>query len=444
MFKLSSRTYTLILIDAFLIVLAFSLARLVWVGETTVTCCQHPIFWVLLVVSILCLYVFDLYYPFKYFKPGQTFIDIFYAVSCSGILLAAFSYLNKNAATNRPVFLLSLLFFTAMSYFARMGYDFFLKTKLLDKRALIIGTGPLAYETAEIILRTPHAGIEIAGFVTDQEVLPVSEVKGIPIVGHLSRLLSLISWKNADFVILALEAEQKISETDLMRILMKQSVAVISAIHLCEKLAEAIPYQVINEHYILGLISEVRKRNYLKIKRLQDIFFSLMLLLITSPVCLFATLILFVFGPDKIFYKQKRIGRRGEIFELLKFRSMIHGKNGQPRVTRFGRWLRKYRIDEIPQLLNVLKGDMGLIGPRPEISYFVEKCREQIPFYDAVFTIRPGLTGWAQVKFLHVTDLRDYPRKFQYNLFYLKNLSLTLDILILFKTIRIILLGKGK
>ena len=122
----------------------------------------------------------------------------------------------------------------------------------------------------------------------------------------------------------------------------------------------------------------------------------------------------------------------------------LWSQKGDNRITKVGSFLRKTRLDELPQLVNILRGDLSFVGPRPERPEFVESLREKIPFYGERHLVKPGLTGWAQVKFLHVTDLRDYKRKFQYNLYYLKNLSLTLDLLILFKTVRIVLLGKGK
>ena len=169
------------------------------------------------------------------------------------------------------------------------------------------------------------------------------------------------------------------------------------------------------------------------------------MLVFFSPAMILSYLLLFFYGPRNIFFIQDRIGVDGKIFKLFKFRTMtsVDGANRQ-RVIWIGKWLRKFRIDETPQLINVLKGDMSLIGPRPEIDYFVEKCRAVIPYYDAVFSVRPGITGWAQVKFLHTTELKDYPRKFCYNLFYLKNLSFSLDMLIVLKTIRVVLLGRGK
>jgi lipopolysaccharide/colanic/teichoic acid biosynthesis glycosyltransferase len=115
----------------------------------------------------------------------------------------------------------------------------------------------------------------------------------------------------------------------------------------------------------------------------------------------------------------------------------------EKKVTRFGKWLRKFRIDEFLQLFNVLKGDMSLIGPRPEIAHFVEKCRQKIPCYEVIHSLKPGLTGWAQVKYKHTTSDEDYMTKFCYNLYYLKNISLTLDLAILLKTVRIVLLGQG-
>jgi len=123
---------------------------------------------------------------------------------------------------------------------------------------------------------------------------------------------------------------------------------------------------------------------------------------------------------------------------------MTEKGRGVKQVNSFAKWIRRYRIDEIPQLINVLRGEMSLIGPRPEIPYFVERSRKLIPFYDIVFSVRPGLTGWAQVKFRYATSVKDYNKKFRYNLYYLKNVSLLLDVLILLRTVRTVLLGREK
>jgi lipopolysaccharide/colanic/teichoic acid biosynthesis glycosyltransferase len=155
-------------------------------------------------------------------------------------------------------------------------------------------------------------------------------------------------------------------------------------------------------------------------------------------------------GP--VFYNQIRIGRMGFPFTLWKFRSMNHGaeENGVQwatlddlRVTRIGRWLRRWRIDELPQLINVIKGEMSLVGPRPERPAFVNELRGKIPYYDLRHTLRPGITGWAQIKFRYGASLEDTHVKLQYDMYYMKNLSLALDFRILLRTIRVVLLGVG-
>jgi lipopolysaccharide/colanic/teichoic acid biosynthesis glycosyltransferase len=179
-------------------------------------------------------------------------------------------------------------------------------------------------------------------------------------------------------------------------------------------------------------------------KRLFDLSFGGLVLAILSPILIFAMIILMCEDPRKVFFIQDRLGRDGKVFRLIKLRSMKKNRKGQPVVTLFGRWLRKFRIDEIPQLVNVIQGEMSLVGPRPEIAYFADRCRRKIPFYDLIYSVKPGLTGWAQVNFRYTTSMKDYEHKFRYNLFYLKNMSFILDLLILIKTIKIILLGKGQ
>jgi lipopolysaccharide/colanic/teichoic acid biosynthesis glycosyltransferase len=155
-------------------------------------------------------------------------------------------------------------------------------------------------------------------------------------------------------------------------------------------------------------------------------------------------------GP--VFYKQERVGERGKIFKLIKFRSMVENAeaNGpvwaeqdDKRITRVGRWMRKWRLDEVPQMFNVLKGDMSFVGPRPERHFFVEKLRKEIPFYDQRFSVRPGVTGWAQIKYPYGASNKDALEKLKYDLYYIKNLSLLYDLLIIFETIKVVLFRKG-
>jgi exopolysaccharide biosynthesis polyprenyl glycosylphosphotransferase len=189
------------------------------------------------------------------------------------------------------------------------------------------------------------------------------------------------------------------------------------------------------------------------IKRTFDIVASLVLVTTTLPLMLLVALLLSFESGAPIIYRQERVGLRGRTFQLLKFRSMrpdaeadgkpVWAKVGDPRVTRLGALLRRTRVDELPQLLNVLRGEMSLVGPRPERPVFVEMLTQQIPFYAVRHSVKPGLTGWAQVRYSYGATVEQSIRKLEYDLYYVKNHTLLLDLVILLETVRVVLLGEG-
>jgi len=187
-------------------------------------------------------------------------------------------------------------------------------------------------------------------------------------------------------------------------------------------------------------------------KRVGEFALSLIGLILLSPVILVLSVLIKIDSRGPVFYKQERVGERGKIFKLLKFRSMVENaeangpvwaQQNDKRITRVGRWMRKWRLDEIPQMFNVLKGDMSFVGPRPERPFFVEKLRKEIPFYDQRFSVRPGVTGWAQIKYPYGATNKDALEKLKYDLYYIKNLSLLYDLIIIFETIKVVVFGKG-
>lgn len=431
--------------DLIAIPLAFLLGIYLRSGELSFDYFKHPLLFLIFAVFLGAFYVFDFYYPFKHYRFSKTAIETAYATLLGGVFLFSISYLDRTFSIPRPILILTISFIALFVYGIRIFYDFIFRYRLLIKRAAIIGVGEFAKEIDHVIRQTPHSGIHVVGFVREDENVEREEGGKEKILGSLSQLLSLIQWSNIDLVILALDEQQKKSESDVMQALFNQDIQVVSAVHLFEKLDEAIPYKIFNEHYFLDLVSEVREHYYLKAKRLVDIFFSFFLLILSLPIIGLTMMALgTTLGVRHVFFIQERIGKDRKPFNIIKFRTMTKKSDGRRRITAFGRCMRRYRIDEIPQLINVIKGEMSLIGPRPEIVYYVDKCRERIPFYEVVFALRPGITGWAQTKFHHVTALESYSRKFEYNLYYLKNISLTLDLLILIKTVRTVLLGKGK
>jgi exopolysaccharide biosynthesis polyprenyl glycosylphosphotransferase len=389
-------------------------------------------------------YLFDLYYPFKFFARLQTLVDLFIALVTGTVVMASMSYLDRSFTAPRQVFAYAVIFLFPLTWITRLLYDAIFAGRFMNKKTVVLGTGPLAKEIASLIRSTPNSGMDLIGLVYEKHKPGAKNVNGLPILGGSHQLISILDWHGVQLVVLALDEREDESEMVAMSELLKRHVQVTSALHLYENISGEIPFPFVGPYYLLGLMSQVRTRPYLKLKRLMDLVFGFLLLLILGPVLLASILASTLTQKGRVFFVQKRIGLNGRPFRLLKLRTMTEGPGGKMKITALGRWLRRYRIDEIPQLMNVLKGDMSLVGPRPEIAYFVDRCRKKIPFFDAVFSLKPGLTGWAQVKFRYTVSVKDYNKKFRYNLYYLKNISLTLDLLILLRTIRVILLGKGR
>src|SRR5690606_9419332 len=189
------------------------------------------------------------------------------------------------------------------------------------------------------------------------------------------------------------------------------------------------------------------------VKRVFDIVTALILLVVSLPIMLLTMLLVSLESKGPVFYSQERVGFNGRTFRVVKFRSMrsdaeVDGKPrwpqaGDDRITRVGRVIRKLRIDELPQLFNVLKGEMSLVGPRPERPFFVDQLVKDIPYYAVRHSVKPGLTGWAQVRYHYGSTVEDSQQKLQYDLYYVKNHTLFLDLLILFETVAVVLTGKG-
>jgi exopolysaccharide biosynthesis polyprenyl glycosylphosphotransferase len=214
-----------------------------------------------------------------------------------------------------------------------------------------------------------------------------------------------------------------------------------------EIISEKIPISFVSQTWFLENLKEREKGFYDKAKRLIDIVLSSIILLLTLPLWPFIILAVKLDDKGPIFYSQERIGKDGKPFLLTKFRSMKEGAENEtgpiwaeredPRITKIGKFLRRTHLDEIPQMLNILKGDISLVGPRPERPEFVSQLEKEVPHYRLRYIIKPGFTGWAQIKFRYGRSITDSFEKFQYDLYYLKNRSLILDLRILLKTFQL-------
>lgn len=234
-----------------------------------------------------------------------------------------------------------------------------------------------------------------------------------------------------------------------------KGIQVFDYLSFYEKLEEKVPVKSINEKWILfGSGYDILHKNFnIRVKRIFDIICAIVIGIITLPIMFISAIIIRIESKGPVIYSQERVGLGNEEFEIYKFRSMSNDaeKNGaqwaqekDPRVTRFGNFMRKTRIDELPQLWNVLRGDMTFVGPRPERMVFIKDLEKTIPFYNIRHCVKPGLTGWAQVRYPYGASVEDAHQKLQYDLYYIKHQNLAFDLMILFKTVKIVLFGSGR
>jgi sugar transferase (PEP-CTERM system associated) len=408
----------------------------------------------LLIVALvqLCLYHFDLY-DLRIFRSNlELAIRLLQSLGVFSILLAAIYYIFPVVIIGRGIFLVSLIFMGMVIVLWRILYNHILRTKRLDQKIMIIGTGPLAKNIAKDIIEKGDTGFTVIGFITDSPERVGEKLINPTVMGDQSQILDLVTRESVDRIIVALEERRgKFPETQLLDCKVK-GIAIEEGIEFYEHLTGRL--QVENLRPSILIFSDGFRKSKLTVwvKRVTGFTLSLIGLALLSPLILIVSILIKIDSRGPVFYKQKRVGENGKVFKLLKFRSMVQNAevNGpvwaiedDSRITRIGRWIRKWRLDEIPQMLNVLKGDMSFVGPRPERSFFVEQLKKEIPYYDQRFSVKPGITGWAQIKYRYGASMEDALEKLKYDLYYIKNLSPLFDLMIIFETVKVVLLGKG-
>jgi len=327
------------------------------------------------------------------------------------------------------------------------------------RNTLIIGWSDKAFKLCEMVLKYPALGYKVVGFVkTGAKIDGTQRGKGntyqkIPILGSIQDVAHLIKKYTIHEVLIGLDTTEHSQLIEIMR----QCDSVDIGMKIMPDLYDIVSGQArISSLYGLPLMDvrpQLMKPWEEVAKRTLDFLFSLSVLILGFPLWVLIALLIKVDSKGHILYRQTRVGRNGRHFKILKFRSMRTdaekhsgpvwaGKN-DPRVTRLGRLLRKTHLDEFPQFVNVLIGDMSLVGPRPERPFFVDKITKEVPLYNHRHRVRPGITGWAQVKHKYDENMEDVRAKIKYDLFYIENLSWRMDIKILFNTIYVMLAGKG-
>jgi sugar transferase (PEP-CTERM system associated) len=323
---------------------------------------------------------------------------------------------------------------------------------LAKRRILVFGTGVKAHEVKRALDKADPAA-EIVGFFAgsneNDSIMP-----GNRVLSQGRTLTETAIAMNAQEIVIAL-SERRGGAMPLRELLdcKLRGIRVLDLASYFEKTLGQIRLDSLYAGWLIFGDGFNQSRFRALVKRISDIVFSTILLILALPVMLVTALAIVMESGFPVLYRQERVGLNGRLFNVIKFRSMrsdaesdgkpIWAKSADDRVTKVGRLIRKLRIDELPQLLNVLKGDMSLVGPRPERPFFVDQLTREIPFYAVRHSIKPGVTGWAQVCYHYGATVEDAAEKLQYDLYYVKNHSLFLDVIILLETIGVVIFGKG-
>lgn len=320
------------------------------------------------------------------------------------------------------------------------------------KRLLILGTGQLARDLSKALQVQRRFLVDIVGYLDGKGEDSLESIGNPTIIGTYDQLTQVVEQRQIDTVVVCTEDRRSTLPVQTLLDLKAMGLTIIDGHYLFEETSGRMSIDSLKPSSLIFSAGFRRQVTSLVAKRLCDLVISAIGLALLSPIFLIIASIIKLDSPGPVFYRQVRVGLRGRPYLIWKFRSMRQDAERQgprwaqkndPRIARVGRLLRKTRMDELPQLINVLKGEMSLVGPRPERPVFVQDLRVIIPYYDIRHTVRPGITGWAQVNFRYGASQEDSHIKLQYDLYYVKNLSLLLDLRVMIRTVRVILLGEG-
>ncbi len=406
-----------------------------------------------IVIYIISLYILDLY-DLSHFSLFEISSRILGAVILAGVFSTLVFYTLSHWRFGRGIFLLQL----ALSWIGYLLWRIALKNSVyrqaMQQPIVVIGAGECSRDVIDV-LENSGFPFRILGFLDDEPCLQNPPVPECRMLGTPDQLGSVLADFPDALVILA-KPERRDPKLIQQMLQAKMKGAEVIDITVCyEQLAGRIPIRYLRDEWLLCAegFHLVSKRITQKIKRITDVGFAVFLLAVTAPLWALTALAIVAESGRPVFYRQKRVGWKGRVFDILKFRSMVAdaeavgrpvwASEGDPRITRVGRVIRALRIDELPQIINILKGDMSLIGPRPERPEFVSELESQIPYYGLRHSVPPGITGWAQVNYPYGASIEDTVRKLEYDLYYVKNMSFYLDLKICLLTVGVVWFGHG-
>lgn len=418
-----------------------------------------PLVYCFVLLVLMGFYLVDAYHPDKQIAGLRTSYRIVISSTAIAFLISALIYLSGIGKHNpilwRSVFLPGLVIFTIWAVMLRLVVVKWVRTRAEKSRLLILGAGESAIKFAHAFFEFNSLGKLIVLAETERDI---SDSKDTDIrwncVGCLD---SLDIWSSQSWSGVIVATHIDFSEWQMQQLMQMRlrGIPIYWLPDFYESLWYKLPSSLLQDKWLAFSAGFQLMPGYvsMKLKRVIDVIAAVLLLILTAPLMLLVALFIKLDSQGPVFYSQLRSGLYGKPFRVYKFRSMYQNAEKQgaqwasqrdSRITRVGYWLRLMRIDELPQIWNVLCGEMSLIGPRPERPEFDVKLKEAIPYYEVRYLVKPGITGWAQVMYPYGASVEDAYEKVSYDLYYIKNYSLWLDLAIAFKTIRVVLLGKGR
>ena len=453
------RSTTLVVAETVLIILSVVISAIVRLGDDAVTLLSTTGFMArtLLIAYVcqLCLYYFDLYDdPRVQSDTHELFVRLLQALGLTALLLGAIYYWFPALVVGRGVFAMAAMLAASVIMGWRLAFFWGTRRVRARERLLLVGTTPVAVALArELYNRRHDLGVEIVGFVDPDPARVGMPVINPGIIGTIDDIPAVVRARSVDRVVVSLADARGHLPMDK---LLDMKLAGVSFEHLAsvyEEYTGKIAVDNLRPSWLIFSPGFKKTRALIVAKRLMDVAAATIGLAVSLPIVALLAIAIKLTSPGPVFYRQERVGQDGRLFFVWKLRSMrqdaeaetgpVWATREDSRVTRVGRLMRRSRLDELPQLWNVLNGDMSLVGPRPERPQFVRDLTRQIPFYGQRHVVKPGVTGWAQVRYTYGASIEDATEKLQYDLYYIKHMSVAFDLYIVFDTIKTVVMRAG-
>jgi len=458
--RISGRSVLLVIIEHLLIVLgvgAATVIRTLVTGQALEVDVLQLLWRAVFIAGVvqICLHYCDLYDLRTVADRRDLFVSLLRAVGGAAMVLAVFYYWIPSLMIGRGVFIIASVFVAFFVTGWRVTFEWVSLQLGPAERLLMVGTHPAAVAlAAELYNLRKELGVELVGFIDSDKSRVGTSLINPGIIGTVADIPLIVRDRKVDRVVVSLtDARGKLSMEDLLQMKLKDGVQFDHLASVYEKYTGKIAVENLRPSWLVFSEGFTKSRVVSAVKRLMDIAFATIGLLLAAPILLIVAVAVRLSSEGPALYHQQRVGKNGKVFTVHKFRSMFvdaESRTGavwstvsDPRVTPVGRFLRRTRLDELPQLWNVLTGDMSFVGPRPERPVFVADLTEQIPFYGQRHVVRPGLTGWAQVRHAYGASVDDALQKLQYDLFYIKHLSIAFDLFIVLETMKTVLVRRG-